>query len=88
MDPRAIEYQLTAQLWARGILADEYGVKASDMTWVFGGEEEPGRYEKLKLDLPPEISLEPIAEGATLSAMLRDGEIDGIISPRAPSGRG
>jgi 4,5-dihydroxyphthalate decarboxylase len=79
------EYQLTAQLWARGILSDEYGVKASDMKWVFGGEEEPGRYEKLKLDLPAEISLEPIPEGATLSAMLRDGDIDGIISPRAPS---
>ena len=79
------EYQLTAQLWARGILSDEYGVKASDMRWLYGGEEEPGRYEKLKLDLPAEISLAPIPEGATLSAMLRDGEIDGIISPRAPS---
>lgn len=79
------EYQLTAQLWARGILSDEYGVKASDMRWFYGGEEEPGRYEKLKLDLPKEISLEPIPEGATLSAMLRDGALDGIISPRAPS---
>jgi 4,5-dihydroxyphthalate decarboxylase len=79
------EYQLTAQLWARGILADEYGVKASDMSWLYGGEEEPGRTEKLKLELPPEISLAPIPEGATLSAMLRDGAIDGIISPRAPS---
>jgi 4,5-dihydroxyphthalate decarboxylase len=79
------EYQLTAQLWARGILSDEYGVKASDMRWLYGGEEEPGRYEKLKLELPPEISLEPIPEGATLSAMLKDGELDGIISPRAPS---
>jgi 4,5-dihydroxyphthalate decarboxylase len=79
------EYQLTAQLWARGILADEYGVKASDMRWLYGGEEEPGRTEKLKLELPPEISLQAIPEGATLSAMLRDGALDGIISPRAPS---
>jgi 4,5-dihydroxyphthalate decarboxylase len=79
------EYQLTAQLWARGILSDEYGVKASDMRWLYGGEEEPGRTEKLKLDLPAEIKIEPIPEGATLSAMLRGGEIDGIISPRAPS---
>src|ERR1700712_77489 len=27
------EYQMTAALWARGILSDEYGVKAQDIRW-------------------------------------------------------
>ena len=31
------EYQMTAALWARGILADEYGVAASDIKWRNGG---------------------------------------------------
>ena len=37
------EYQMTAAVWARGILADDYGVRAADVEWVQGGLEEPGR---------------------------------------------
>jgi hypothetical protein len=37
------EYQMTAAVWARGILADGYGVRAADVEWVQGGLEEPGR---------------------------------------------
>ena len=79
------EYQLTANVWARALLQDEYGVKPSDVTWVRGGIEQPGRPEKIKLDLPPEIKLETAAEGATLTQMLIDGDIDAVISPRPPS---
>ncbi|MFY9699737.1 MAG: ABC transporter substrate-binding protein, partial [Rhodoplanes sp.] len=37
------EYQLTACLWARAILSDDYGVEPKDIIWVRGGIEEPGR---------------------------------------------
>src|SRR5215468_8522751 len=37
------EYQMTAAVWARGILADDYAVNAADVEWVQGGLEEPGR---------------------------------------------
>ncbi len=40
------EYQLTANVWARAILDDEYGVKPSDVQWVRGGLEQAGRVEK------------------------------------------
>ena len=50
-----------------------------------GGEEEPGRDEKIKLDLPPEIKLQPIGPTQTLSAMLADGEIDALYTARMPS---
>src|SRR6266704_647962 len=33
------EYQLTANVWARALLEDQYGVKPSDITWVRGGLE-------------------------------------------------
>jgi 4,5-dihydroxyphthalate decarboxylase len=79
------EYQLTAIVWARGILADEHGVQPTDVSWVRGGLEEPGRPEKIKVSLPPEIRIEDAPEGRSLNAMLEAGEIDGFIGPRAPS---
>ncbi|WP_436663783.1 ABC transporter substrate-binding protein [Alicyclobacillus acidoterrestris] len=79
------EYQLTACLWIRGILEHEYGVKPSDVHWFSGGEEKPGRIEKVALDLPKEIDIRPINASQTLNSMLEDGEIDALIAPRAPS---
>ncbi len=79
------EYQLTANVWARAILQDDYGVKPSDVTWVRGGIEEPGRPEKIKLNLPPDVKLENAPEGKTISGMLVAGEIDGFIAPRPPA---
>ena len=79
------EYQLTACVWIRGILSDEYNAPVSSVTYLRGGEETPGRTEKQTVSLPPEIRLENIPEGKTLSRMLQDGEIDAIYSPRTPS---
>lgn len=78
------EYQLTANLWVRGILADEFGVQPAQISWRRGGMEEPGRYEKLSV-APSGVEIETIAADDTLSRMLRDGRIDALIAPRAPS---
>ncbi len=80
-----VEYQMTAPVWIRGILQDEYGVKVESCDYVTGGMEEPGREEKLKLDLPPQIRVRPAGPGKTLSQMLAGGEIDALESPRMPS---
>ncbi|WP_067934406.1 4,5-dihydroxyphthalate decarboxylase [Alicyclobacillus kakegawensis] len=79
------EYQLTACLWVRGILEHEYGVKPASIHWFTGGEETPGRKEKVELDLPSDIDIQPIPEGKTLNGMLESGEIDALIAPRVPS---
>jgi len=79
------EYQMTAPVWIRGILADEYGVKAADYEHLSGGEEEPGRIDKLKVELPPAIRILPIAPTQTLAQMIADGEIDALVTARAPS---
>lgn len=80
------EYQLTANVWARGLLSDEYGVRAEDVRWVHGGMDdyEVGREEKVPADLPPSIDISPIGEGETLWGMMTRGEIDAIIAPRSP----
>ena len=79
------EYQMTAPVWIRGILQDEYGVPVDGVTYHTGGEEEPNRSEKLKLDLPPNIKVQPIGERETLAAMIRDGSIDALYTARMPS---
>ncbi len=79
------EYQITANLWIRGILSDEYGVKASDIHWRRGGIEEPGRDERSPIQLPDNIDLQQIPDDRTLSEMLETGELDGVIGARAPS---
>jgi 4,5-dihydroxyphthalate decarboxylase len=79
------EYQLTAHVWARGILEDDYGVKPSDVTWVRGGIDQPGRPEKIAIKLPDNVRLDNAPDGATISGMLDRGEIDGFMAPRPPS---
>src|SRR3954464_16099997 len=79
------EYQMTAPVWIRGILSDEYGVKVTDYEHLSGGEEEPGRIDKLKIELPPAIRVRPIGETQTLSRMIADGELDAMVTARAPS---
>lgn len=76
---------MTAPVWIRGILQDHYGVPVDAQPYLFGGEEETGRVEKLKLDLPPNIHLQAIGPTQTLSQMLHDGEIDALYTARMPS---
>ncbi|WP_137181282.1 PhnD/SsuA/transferrin family substrate-binding protein [Roseomonas sp. AR75] len=79
------EYQLTANVWARAILEEEYGVHQRDIAWVRGGYETPGRIEKLSVTLPEGVRVESAPEGKTISGMLAAGELDGVMGPRAPS---
>lgn len=79
------EYQVTANVWTRAVLEEEYGVKPSDIAWVRGGYEQAGRIEKITLNLPADVHVEDAPAGATISGMLAAGEIDAVIGPRAPS---
>lgn len=78
------EYQMTAALWMRGILADEYGVDCSGIQWCTGALDEGIRRERLELALPPGMVVEPIEDGDTLQDMLLRGEIDGLLAPKPP----
>jgi 4,5-dihydroxyphthalate decarboxylase len=79
------EYQQTAGLWVRGILRDQYGVDTAKISWRIGGQEKAGLSERIKVDLPPHLDVQPIGPTQTLNQMLADGDIDAIFSPRPPS---
>jgi len=79
------EYQLTANVWIRGILADRHGVPVESVVYRTGGLHQPGRPEKLAVRLPSDIRIKPIDADQTLSEMLATGEIDALYTPRTPA---
>jgi 4,5-dihydroxyphthalate decarboxylase len=79
------EYQMTANVWVRGMLEEEYGVKPRDIKWRRGGLEEPGREERSPMTVPPDVDLKAVPSDRSLSDMLEKGELDGVIGARAPS---
>lgn len=79
------EYAMTAIVWLRGIMQHEHGVDPAAVTWVTGGLERWGRRERVTLNLPASIRIEPAPEPETLNGMLDSGKIDALFTPRAPS---
>jgi 4,5-dihydroxyphthalate decarboxylase len=78
------EYQMTAALWMRGIMADDGGVRATAVHWRTGALDQGVRRERLALTPPPDLVIEPIAEGETLEALLLGGALDGLLAPNPP----
>jgi 4,5-dihydroxyphthalate decarboxylase len=79
------EYTMTAAVWLRGLLQHEYGVSPQEVHWFQGGEEQPGRKDRVEFDLPTGIRLEMLPGDKTLNEMIESGGIDALISPRMPS---
>lgn len=79
------EYQITAVIWIRGILEHDFGVAPRDMLWLSGGLFQAGRIEKQHISLPEGVRLAPIPAGRTLSEMIATGEIEALMTARAPS---
>jgi 4,5-dihydroxyphthalate decarboxylase len=78
------EYPMTAAVWVRGILADDYGVRPEDMEWVQGGLEEPGRLPFEPAE-PPGVRVGFAPADRSLAQMLAAGEIDALVTARTPS---
>lgn len=78
------EYAMTLAVWVRGILAEYFGVDISALKYRTAGLNDPGRVERLKLDLPPRIDLKALGTDRTLNAAMLDGELDAIIAPAPP----
>lgn len=78
------EYQMTAAVWIRGILAEHYGVPVESIFYRTGGLHDAGRTEKVRLRLPGHLDVRPVPEDRTLEQMLLAGELDALYTARAP----
>ena len=75
----------TAGIWARALLAHEYGVPLDGIAWVQAGLDRPGFVARPGSELPANLRHEPVQE-RDLDTMLREGAIDAIISAHTPPG--
>ena len=73
-------YSVTTGVWGRGILANEYGVDTSKVTWVVDDEE-----HVRQLQLPDNV--EHVPAGKSLASMMASGEIQAGFTANAGIGR-
>ncbi len=71
-------YTVTTGVWARGVLAREYGVDLGKITWVLSGDEHVAEYR-------PPANVVPIEKGKKLVDMLITGELAAAIGIEANS---
>jgi hypothetical protein len=80
-DPKELEgqkvgvnrgYTVTTGVWARGVLADEYGVDLDRVTWVLSGDEHVAEYR-------PPANVVSLEAGGELAQLVRDGELAAAI---------
>jgi 4,5-dihydroxyphthalate decarboxylase len=80
-DPKELEgtrvgvnrgYTVTTGVWARGVLADEYGLDLDKVTWVLSGDEHVAEYR-------PPANVVPLEPGGDLAQMVQAGELAAAI---------
>ena len=71
------DFSMTAAVWTRGILADQYGVQWQDLRWVVSGKQ---RFATLS-----GVTLE--AANGDLEALLVEGKIDALLTPQTADDR-
>ena len=65
-------YTVTTGLWARSVLANQYGVDLSKITWVLSGDEHVAEFRP-----PPNVV--PIEKGRKMADMVASGELPAAI---------
>jgi 4,5-dihydroxyphthalate decarboxylase len=81
------EWAQTAGIYGRGYLSDYLGLDLASIQWVQAGVNQPGRVEKVRLNLPAGIHYTN-APDKSLNQMLLDGSVDAVMTARPPAGLG
>ena len=71
------DFSMTAAVWTRGILGDQYAVQWQDLRWVVSG--------KQRFAILPGVTLEMV--DGDLEAMLVEGKIDVLLTPQTADDR-
>jgi 4,5-dihydroxyphthalate decarboxylase len=77
------EWAQTAAVYSRGFLQHQYGMDLASIEWVQAGVNQPGRIEKVEIELPKGVKLTRRPD-TSLNEMLLSGEIDAALAARPP----
>jgi 4,5-dihydroxyphthalate decarboxylase len=78
------EYQMTAAVWVRGMLQDEYGLAADQCEWFEGSLRGDPAPPRLEVEPPPGVRISRLPPGENLEAWLADGRIDVLVTAEQP----
>jgi len=78
------EYSNTAALVVRGLLEDEYGVRAHEMRWRIGDVDHRERESIPPPRLPAAYDAAVVTDGRLLSDLLADGTLDALLAYQPP----
>jgi 4,5-dihydroxyphthalate decarboxylase len=81
-----MRYTMTAAVWIRGHLQNDYGVDLSSIQWIEGAVNSAGSHGVPTI-IPPGVHVTVNESSKSLSQMLSDGEIDAIIGTHLPDSR-
>ena len=73
------EWAQTASVWSRSWLQHQVGIPLEEIEWVQAGVSNPGRQEKVPLQLPEGIRYTSVPD-RSLTEMLLDGTLDAVLS--------
>jgi 4,5-dihydroxyphthalate decarboxylase len=79
------EYQMTAAVWARGLLSDDFGVDLSSIEWVTCSADTTASAARQRLHLPDHIHTRALGSYAELMKAFAAGELEALIAPRVPA---
>jgi 4,5-dihydroxyphthalate decarboxylase len=71
-------YTVTTGVWARSIMANQYGLDLDSVTWVLSGDEHVEAYA-------PPLNVVSAPAGKTLEQMVLDGELEAAIGIKSDS---
>lgn len=82
-------YTMSAAIWCRALLRDDYGVDLSTITWVEGAIDKPGSHGTPKTSsLAKPTKIEANRSAYSLSELLERGEIDAVLGALMPTNFG
>ena len=73
------EWAQTASVWSRSWLQHQVGIPLQDIEWFQAGVSQPGRKEKVPLQLPDGVRYTSVPD-RSLTEMLLDGTLDAVLS--------
>lgn len=81
-----MRYTMTAAVWQRGHLQNDYGVDLSTIHWVEGSINSPGSHGVPTI-IPPGTKFEINGSGKSMSQLLAEGKVDATLGTHLPDSR-